>query len=185
MEEIVLSAEDIARIVERLGADLTRDLANEERPPVFLCVMKGALPFYSDLIKQVNLPIVCDYLQISSYGGGMSSSGSITMAKDIATDLDGRTVVVVEDIVDTGLSISYLVNHIQTKFKPKKVLVCALFDKVLARKVNVKVDYAGTQLPDAKFLVGYGLDYRQLGRNVPYVFVPTKDEIEVWDKLEV
>ena len=184
MEEIILSEQDIARIVDELGARLTKDLANEERPPVFICVMKGAMPFFSDLIKKVKLDIVCDYVQLTSYGGGLASSGTISMDKDIATCLDDRTVVIVEDIVDSGLSIDFLTKHIQSRFKPKKVLVCALFDKFCARKNEVTVDYSGARLPEAKFLVGYGLDYRQLLRNVPYVYVPDKEEIAAWDELD-
>lgn len=185
MKEIVLSEEQIALIVKNLGEKLTHDLANEKRPPVFLCVMKGALPFYSDLIKEVKLDIICDYVQLSSYDGGLASRGTISLDKDIATDLDGRTVVIVEDIVDSGLSIDFLLKHINARFKPEKVLVCALFDKFVARKNHVKVDYCGAKLPEAKFLVGYGLDYRQLLRNVPFVYVPDEEEIAAWDKLDV
>ena len=183
MEELVLSKEDISRIVKELGARMTEDLANEDKPPVFLCVMKGAMPFYSDLVKEIHREILCDYVQISSYEG-TSSTGSIKLQKDVATDLTGRTVVLVEDIIDTGLSIQYLVKHIEDNFKPKRVLVCALFDKYLAHKdVPIHVDYCGKRLEETKFLVGYGLDYKQLLRNVPYVYVPTKEEIETLDSL--
>ena len=183
MKELVLSQEEISVIVKRLGAELTRDLSGEKVPPVFLCVMKGALPFYADLIKEIKIDIACDYLQLTSYGGGLSSTGTVRLDKDVAAQLDDRVVVIVEDIVDTGLSMKFLLEHIHARFKPKKVIVCALFDKEIARKVPVKVDYVGMKLEEAKFLVGYGLDYKELLRNIPYVYVPTEDEIAALDAL--
>jgi len=182
MKEVILSQEDIRDIVKDLGARLTHDLASEERPPVFLCVMKGALPFYSDLIKEVKRDIVCDYIQISSYGGGLSSSGTIHLTKDLDEDLNGRTLVIVEDIVDTGLSMHFLLEHIHSRFKTKKTLICALFDKDVNRKNEVRVDYCGRKLREDKFLCGYGLDYKEILRNTPYVFVPTDEEIDNWNK---
>ncbi|MCR5348720.1 MAG: hypoxanthine phosphoribosyltransferase [Bacilli bacterium] len=181
MKELVLSEEDISAIVQRLGKRLTEDLADEKVPPVFVCVMKGALPFFGDLIKQVKRDIVCDFIQLTSYNGGLSSSGTVRIEKDIQTDLDDRTVVIVEDIVDTGLSMQFLLEHINSRFHPKRLLICALFNKEKARKVPVKVDYTGVVLNDTKFLIGYGLDYKELFRNLPYVCVPTEEEIAAVD----
>ena len=182
MEETILTKTQIEEIVERLGKKLTEDLKDEEKPPVFLCVMKGAMPFYSDLIKHVDLDMVCDYIQLSSYEGGLASTGQVKMLTDVSVDLAGRTVVIVEDIVDSGLSMSFLTKYLQDKYQPKRILICALFDKFCARKNPVKVDYAGYRLNESKFLVGYGLDYKQLLRNVPYVYVPSPSELEGWDK---
>ena len=183
MKEIVLTQEQIVELTKALGKKLTNDLALEERLPVFLCVMKGALPFYSDLIKEVKRDIVCDYVHITSYHGGLSSSGTIRLEKDISENLDGRTVVIVEDIVDTGLSMHFLVEHIRSRFNPKRILICALFDKACARKNEIKVDYCGATLTESKLLVGYGLDYREALRNVPYVYVPDEEEIARLDQI--
>ena len=183
MKEVVLTEKEISDILDRLAGELDRDLANEEKPPVFLCVMKGAMPFYSDLIKRVKRNIVCDFVQLTSYCGGLASTGNIHLEKDIATNLDGKTVVIVEDIVDTGLSMKFLLEHINFRFQPKKVVVCALFDKEIARVNDVKVDYVGMTLHESKFLVGYGLDYREILRNVPYVYVPDKEEIASYDAM--
>ena len=185
MKEMVLTEQEISSIVKRLGEELTRDLALEAKPPVFLCVMKGAMPFYSDLIKCVKRDIVCDYVQLTSYCGGLASTGQIRLDKDIAGDLNGKTVVIVEDIVDTGLSMKFLLDHIRSRFQPKRILVCALFDKEIARVNDVKVNYVGVTLHESKFLVGYGLDYKELLRNVPYVYVPDKEEIASYDAMEL
>ncbi len=182
MKEIVLDEQTIAQKVQELGAKLTEDLKDEEKVPLFLCVMKGAMPFYSDLIKHVKCPILCDYIHITSYDGGLSSSGTVRLEKDIANNIDGRTVVIVEDIVDTGLSMEFLIKHIRSRGNPKRIVVCAFFDKYLARKNEVRVDYSAVRLEHAQFLVGYGLDYRELFRNVPYVYVPDEEEIAAVDR---
>ncbi|MBQ7250362.1 MAG: hypoxanthine phosphoribosyltransferase [Bacilli bacterium] len=182
MDHIVLSQEEIQAICKRLGAQISEDLKDEPIPPVFICIMKGAAPFYNDLVKNVSINIVCDYMRLSSYAG-LSSTGNVKMAQSLHEDITDRTVVIVEDIVDTGLSMDFLLRYINEHYKPKKVLICALFDKVLARRNEVKVDYVGHVLDKNEFLVGYGLDYKELLRNVPYVYVPTKEEIAALDAI--
>ena len=182
MDHMVLGQDEIQAICKRLGAQLTTDLKGEKLPPVFVCIMKGAAPFYADLIKHVDLNIICDYMRLASYAG-LSSTGTVKMAQSLHEDVTDRTVIIVEDIVDTGLSMDFLLHYIAEHYKPKKVLVCALFDKIHARKNHVKVDYAGYVLEKNEFLVGYGLDYKELLRNVPYVYVPTMEEIAELDKL--
>ena len=179
---MVLSQDEIQAICKRLGEQITNDLKGEELPPVFICIMKGAAPFYADLIKNVKLNIVCDYMRLSSYEG-LSSTGSVKMAQSLHEDITDRTVVIVEDIVDTGLSMDFLLHYINEHYSPKKILICALFDKVIARKNDVKIDYVGHVLEKSEFLVGYGLDYKELLRNVPYVYVPTEEEIAELDKI--
>ena len=112
----------------------------------------------------------------------MSSTGKVHMAQDLTLDVKDRTIVVVEDIIDTGYSMQFLLEHLKKK-GPKRILVCALFNKKKARVVDVPVDYVGYELKDSKFLVGYGLDYQQMQRNVPYVYVPTEEEIKRLDEL--
>lgn len=182
MQELVMSHEEIEEAAERIGDALTLRLKDEKKLPVFICVMKGAMNWMVDLIEHVKMDIVTDYIQVSSYEG-TSSTGTINLKKDISQDVEGRTVVIVEDVIDTGLSMHYLIEHVKKNFSPKQVLVAALFDKQAVRKEHVKIDYVGKVLKENKFLVGYGLDYRGLVRNVPYVYIPTHEEVENWDRI--
>lgn len=181
MKELVMSHEEILEACARIGGALTERLKAEEKPPVFICVMKGAMNFMIDLIENVDMPIFVDYIQISSYEGS-KSTGKINLKRDISTNLEGRTAVIVEDVIDTGLSMKYLVEHLQTNFHPKQIIVTTLLDKAVARKVPVAIDYAGKILNENKFVVGYGLDYKELHRNDPYIYVPTPEEVTEMDE---
>lgn len=181
MKKLVLSQEEIAQICKKLGKQISDDLRNEPAAPVFIGVMKGALNFYYDLIKCIDINITTDFIQVSSYFG-TDSDHQVKLIRDIKENIKGRTVVLVEDIVDSGNSISFLVKYLAT-FSPKKVLITSLFDKVNAREVNIKVDYCGQQLTQNDFLVGYGLDYKEFLRNVPYVYIPNEEEIKKLDDL--
>lgn len=182
MKELVLSESDIKTIVSRIGKQLTEELSKEEKPPVLLGVLRGAMPFYQDLVREIHLNFFCDYISVSSYEGGLSTTGKVHLTKDSSIDMKDRVVVVVEDIVDTGYSMQFLLEHLRKK-GPKRIIVCALFDKRKSRVVDVPVDYVGHELKDSKFLVGYGLDYQEMLRNVPYVYVPTEEEIKELDEL--
>jgi hypoxanthine phosphoribosyltransferase len=182
MKEMVMTEADIVSACRRLGRQLTEDLKGEEKLPLFVCVMKGAMPFMVDLLKYVDVPLIEDYVQLESYSG-TKSTGEVRLLRDLSTSIDGRSVVIVEDVVDTGLSMAFLTKHIRESGKPKRVLVCALFDKKIARQIEVKVDYAGRVLSENKFLLGYGLDYKGLKRNVPYVYIPTSEEVKAMDEL--
>lgn len=181
MKEMVMSEEDIRLACERIGGELNQRLAKEEKLPLFVCVMKGAMEFMVDLLKNVKVPLLEDFVQVSSYSG-LHSTGKITLNRDLQTSIDGRSVIVIEDVVDTGLTMHYLLEHLREIGKPKQIILCALFDKKTARKIEVQVDYCGRVLPDNKFLVGYGLDYKGLYRNLPYVYVPTSEEVEAMDR---
>jgi len=181
MEELVMSNREILDACERIGADLTNRLKGVSGIPLFVCVMKGAINFMVDLMQNVEMDILTDYIQIRSFEG-MESTGKVTLIKDASHRVKDRTVVIVEDVVDTGISMDFLTKHFQ-ELGAKEVIVVALFDKKDARKVPVKIDYVGKVLEGSKFLVGYGLDYRGLMRNVPFVYVPTKDEVAEWDAL--
>ena len=176
MREMVLTEEQIYSACERIGDRITEDLRNDERIPVLIGVMKGGVPFMIYLIKYINIPIMMDFIQVSSYSG-TSRSREIKLVKDLTYDIEGRTIILVDDVVDSGHSLLYLVNHIYEHYKPKKILTCALFDKVNAREADIKVDYCGKILNENKFLCGYGLDYYEVYRNVPYVFVPDTEEL--------
>ena len=180
MAKVVLSEKEIQKICERLGAEITETLKDEERIPVFVGVLKGSVNFMMDLLKHVKIPIYTDYIQISSYHG-VNSTGNVQLVKDISYDCEGRTVIIIEDIVDTGCSMSFLINHIKTH-NPKRILICALFNKEFERIKDVNVDFKGYELRDNKFLIGYGLDYFELQRNVPYVVAADEEDIEKLDE---
>ena len=177
MEELVLSFEEIDAIAKRLGKTLTQDLASDEKTPLFICVMKGALNFMAELIKHVSLPILTDYVQLSSYQG-TKTTGQVNFKHMLESNPDGRTIVIVEDVVDTGLTMEALENYLRTNFKPKRILLCSLFDKVNCRTVPAKVDYVGKTLTENKFLIGFGLDYDELERNTTYVYTPDKNDLD-------
>lgn len=182
MQEMVMSEENILGVCKRLGKEISRDLSNEEKLPIFVCVMKGAIQFMVDLMKHVTIPSIIDYVQLSSYEG-TSSTGNVKLIKDMSYSVDDRTIVIVEDVVDTGYSMEYLLKHLYAIGKPKRVLICALFNKVNAHKVDIHVDYVGEELKENKFLLGYGFDYKDIQRNIPYVYVPTTEEIAEMDRI--
>lgn len=177
-----MSEEEIQSACVRLGSLISQDLRNEKKPPVIMGVMKGALHFMCDLVKHINIPILLEYVQISSYYGE-KNTGKIRLIKDIGYDLNDRTVVIVEDVIDSGNSINYLINLIKEKYHPKQILICALFNKINARESFIEVHYTGKILTENKFLVGYGLDYKELLRDIPYVYVATPEEIKGYDEL--
>ena len=180
MDKILLTEQQITDICIKMGKQITEDLKNEEKIPVFVGVMKGALNFMYDLLKRIDMPLYTDFIQISSYVG-TQTSGVVLLSKDVTMDLTGRTVVIIEDVIDTGISMDYLVKHMMKK-GTKRVLVCTLFNKTIARKLPVQIDYYGALLEEDAFLLGYGLDYREIHRNEPYVFTPAKGEIAELDK---
>lgn len=180
MKRVVLSEHQITAACGYLGANLSAELKNEAKTPVFLCVMRGGLPFMADLIKQLDIDILWDYIQISSYES-FEGTPIVSLAKDVSIDLSERTVVIVEDVVDTGLTVRFLLEHLKKNFNPKRVLVCTLIDKIKARRYEVPIDYYGLRFEENEFLLGYGLDYKGLMRNTPYVYVPDEEERAKWD----
>ncbi len=165
--EVFISEEDIAIRVQTLGNAITKDFANEEL--VVICVLKGAFVFCSDLIKKINLPLRIEFLSASSYGDGTVSSGVLKMQMDVSCSLEGRNVLLVEDIVDTGLTISEIVKHIENH-NPKSVRVASLLYKPEKLKHSVTIDYLAFEIED-RFVVGYGLDYAGRFRELPYLGV--------------
>jgi len=178
MKELVMSHEEIVEAVTRIGKELTEFLKNDAKPPLFVCVLKGAANFALDLVAQIKIPLFLDFVQVSSYEG-VASTGHIHMKKELSNpEIQTDTVVIVEDIVDTGLTMAYLVEHLQNMLHPQRIIVTALLDKICARKNDVRVDFRGKALTEDKFVVGYGLDYKELFRNVPYIYVPESKEIK-------
>ena len=155
-----------ARIAE-LGAQITRDYADD--PPLLVCVLKGAFMFLSDLARGIAGDVSLDFMAVSSYAKGTTSSGEVRVLKDLDTPLDGRHVLIVEDIVDTGLTLSYLQDTLRAR-GPKTLRTACLLSKPSRRKTDVKVEYVGFTIED-RFVVGYGLDYAEHYRNLPHIAV--------------
>jgi hypoxanthine phosphoribosyltransferase len=160
---VLFGREDIRRRIEELGRTITGDY--EGRAPVMISVLKGGSVFLADLIRTVELPVSIDYMSISRYGGATESMGRVRIVKDLEDDVGGRDVIVVEDIVDTGLTLGYLISVLESR-NPASVAVCALLDKTVRRIAPLEIRYRGFECPDV-FVVGYGLDFRERYRNIP------------------
>ena len=167
LSQVLLSEAQIAARVGQLGRQLAVDYV--ERDPLLVGILSGSFPFIADLVRAMNLALEVDFMAVSSYGDRTSSSGVVRILKDLNTSIAGRHVIVVEDIVDTGLTLHYLYENLRTR-QPASLKVCALLDKREARKREVEVDYVGFHCPN-EFVVGYGLDYRGRYRNLPFIGV--------------
>lgn len=168
IESIVLSEEDIKSIVTKMGADISRDY--EGKNPLIVAVLRGAFMFTADLMRAITVPCSVDFMAVSSYGNGVKSSGVVRIVKDLDTKVEDRDVIIAEDILDSGLTLSYLVRLLKSR-KPASVEVAAFSVKdIPGHTPAVKPRYVGTHVPDA-FIVGYGLDYAERYRNLPYVGV--------------
>jgi hypoxanthine phosphoribosyltransferase len=165
--------------VAELGREISRDY--EGRVPVLVGILKGSVVFLSDLVRHLDLKLEVDFISISSYGDGTSSSGTVRLLKDLDLDVSGRDVLVVEDIVDSGLSLAYIRKNLAAR-NPRSIAIAALLDKRERRTNEVKVDYVGFQVPD-EFVVGYGLDYQELYRGLPHVAILGPDDIEATASL--
>ncbi len=165
IKEVLLSEEEIQVKVKELGVALSEQY--EGRFPLVVGILKGALPFMSDLIKRMNVHIEVDFMDVSSYGNKTVSSGEVKIIKDVNTSVEGRDVLIIEDIVDSGLTLNYLVDLFHYR-KAKSVKVVTLLDKPEGRKVALKPDMVGFEVPN-EFVVGYGLDYAERFRNLPYI----------------
>ena len=169
--EVLLSEEEVDRRIREIGEQISRDYAGKKVHLV--CVLKGASFFMCELAKRITVPVSLDFMSVSSYGGDTKSSGVVKIVKDLDEPLTDRHVIVVEDIVDSGRTLSYLLEMLKSR-GAADVKLCTLLDKPDRRVVDVRVDYTGFQIPDA-FVVGYGLDYDQKYRNLPYIGVVNFD----------
>ena len=160
---VLFGREDIRRRIEELGRTITGDY--EGRAPVLVSVLKGGSVFLADLIREIRLPVAIDYMSLSRYGGALESMGRVRIVKDLEQDVGGRDVIVVEDIVDTGLTLSYLISALQSR-EPASIEVCALLDKTARRIAPLTIRYRGFECPDV-FVIGYGLDFQERYRNIP------------------
>ncbi|WP_373044082.1 hypoxanthine phosphoribosyltransferase [Vulgatibacter sp.] len=168
MVEVMLSREELAARVRELGEQITRDFAGKEL--VMVGVLKGSFVFFADLVRSVDLPLRTDFLSVSSYGGSNTeSTGVVKFTQDLSRPIAGQHVILVEDIVDTGLTMKYLLENLQTRH-PASLSVCSLLEKPERAKVEIDICYKGFTIPDA-FVVGYGLDYDERYRNLPFLGV--------------
>ena len=165
--EVLIDERAIAAKVRELGKAIADDYRGKD--VVLVSILKGALPFLADLMRQMPIPLALDFLEVSSYGEATESSGVVRILKDLAKPIEGRDVVVVEDILDTGQTLAYVIEHLRSK-QPASVRLCTLLDKPARRIVPIRIDYRGFEIPD-KFVVGYGLDYAERYRNLPFIGV--------------
>ena len=166
--EILLTEEQIATRVAELGARISADY--QGRPLTLVSVLKGSLPFMADLMRAISIPVQIDLMEVSSYGGtATETSGLVRILKDLSASIAGEDVLIVEDIIDTGLTLNYLIRYLRGK-NPATLRICTLLDKPARRLVEIPVDYIGFEIPD-QFVIGYGLDYGEVYRNLRFVGV--------------
>jgi hypoxanthine phosphoribosyltransferase len=165
--EVLVPDEDLQRRVAELGAEISRDYAG--RDLVMVGVLKGALLFIADLMRQLTVPCEVDFMAVSSYGSSTDSSGVVRILKDLDAPIEGRDVLIVEDIIDSGLTLQYLLRNLRAR-NPGSLEVCALLTKPARRRVELPIRYVGFEIPN-RYVIGYGLDYAQRYRNLSYVAV--------------
>ena len=167
IQRTLFSQDEIDRRLDELAAEINRDYAGKE--PMLISVLRGSFVFMADLTRKITLPCTVDFMAVSSYGKGTTSSGQVQITKDLSDDIEGKDILVVEDILDSGNTLSYLMKLLQARH-PASIRLCTLLDKPERRVVPVQADYVGFTIPD-EFVVGYGLDYAEKYRNLPYIGV--------------
>ncbi len=167
IERVLISEEELQKRIAELGKQVAADYADKE--PIFVGVLKGVVNFFTDMVRAT--PIRCQYefMAVSSYGSGTSTSGTVKLLKDVTCDIKGRHVVILEDILDSGLTLKFVTEHLRA-MEPASLKICALLDKPERRKVDVYADYIGFTIPN-EFVVGFGLDYQEFYRNLPFIGV--------------
>lgn len=167
-ERIIISEEEIAKAVKKIGEQINKDYEGKEIS--FISILNGAYPFTADVLRCVDVDCTVDFMQVSSYGDSTSSSGTLKIKRDISGNIENRHVVILEDILDTGFTLRNLTNYLKSK-NPASIKICTFIDKPARRTEDIASDYAGFVFDEDLFLVGYGLDYAQKYRNLPYVAV--------------
>lgn len=167
LERVLITKEEIHEAVKKLGQQITEDYAGKE--PLMVCILKGAVMFYNDLIREIDLPVTMEFMAISSYGNSTKTSGVVNIRKDMDVDVTGRDIIIVEDIVDSGMTLSYLKKVLETR-NAASIRIATLLNKPARRRIDLDVEYYCFNIPDA-FVVGYGLDYAEKYRNLPDIGV--------------
>ena len=172
IEKVYYSAEELSAVVKKLGAQISADYKGKNL--MLVSILKGSVVFMADLMRAITVPCEIDFMCVSSYGNSTENkSGAVRILKDLEVNLEGRDVLLVEDILDSGRTLSYVISVLRTR-NPKSIKICTLLDKPERRVVDLKADYSGTSVPD-EFVVGYGLDYAEKYRNLPYIGVLKKE----------
>jgi len=172
--EILITEEQIQAKIRELGQLISRDYAGQDL--LLICVLKGAISFLADLMREITIPHEIDFMAISSYGASTESSGVVRILKDLDTNIEGRNVLIVEDIVDTGRTLDYITQNLKTR-RPKSVRICTLLNKPSRREIDIPLDYVGFEIPN-KFVIGYGLDFAEIYRSLPYIGVLKKEKYD-------
>lgn len=176
IERILISEEQLQKRVKELAAEISRDYADKN--PTMVCILKGSVMFYADLLRAMPIPVTLDFMAVSSYGNKTKSSGEVEIRKDLSTSIEGKHVIIIEDIVDSGFTLSYLTRMLSSR-GAKSIKLCTLLDKPARRApgITLKSDYSGFVVGD-EFVVGYGLDYAEKYRNLPYVGILKREVYE-------
>ena len=167
IDRVLISEEELSKIVKELGAKITEDY--KDKNLLLISILKGSVTFMADLMREINVPCNIDFMAVSSYGSGTKSSGVVKIIKDLDSSIDGKDLLIVEDILDSGRTLNYI-KEILLARNPKSIRICTLFDKPERRDVDLYADYIGSNVPN-EFIVGYGLDYNEYYRNLPYIGV--------------
>ena len=184
MEKLILSEDEIVRVCSRLAKEIDSKLDETKNGvPVLVGIMNGALPFLYELVKHIKHPIEIDTIKASSYSG-TETTGKVNITKEPDINLEGRDVILVEDIIDTGITMHYLREYVKEKYKPKNLYICILVKRETEKaQYDELADFTGLSTDEQRYIVGFGFDYYGLWSNEPYVFVPSKKDIEEWDKI--
>ncbi len=167
IREILISKEQLMKKVKEIGHNISEDYKDKQL--LIICILKGGVIFTADLIKEITIPVELDFLAVSSYGMSRNSSGVVRIQKDLESDVKDKHILIVEDIIDSGLTLKYI-KELLAKREPASIRICTILNKPERRKANIAIDYVGFNIPD-EFVVGYGLDYAEKYRNLPFVAV--------------
>jgi hypoxanthine phosphoribosyltransferase len=174
IEQVLINEEALAKRVEALGFQITEEY--KEKDLLVVGILKGSNIFMSDLVRKINLPLRMDFMVVSSYGNATESTGVVKILKDVEANIEGKHVLIVEDLIDTGLTLKYLKEMLYTR-KPASIRICTLLEKPARRQEAVDVDFVGFEVPD-EFIIGYGIDYAERYRNLPYVGILKREVYE-------
>ncbi len=172
--EVLLTEEQIRQRARELGQQISADYKGQDL--LLVCVLKGAITFLADLMREITIPHAIDFMAISSYGASTESSGVVRILKDLDSNIEGRNVLIVEDIIDTGRTLSYITRNLRTR-RPKSLRICTLLSKPSRREIEIPLHYVGFEIPN-KFVIGYGLDFAEIYRSLPYIGVLKQEKYE-------
>lgn len=173
---VLITSEEVSKKVKEIGAKIDRDYADCEEQVVLVGILKGSVMFLTDLARNLKLPIALDFMSVSSYGSGTTSTGDVRVLKDLDQNIEGKHVIIVEDIIDTGYTMNYIVSSLLSR-GAKSVKIASLLNKGERRLVDVNIDYLGFEIPD-EFVVGYGIDYAEKYRNLPFIGIIKREVYE-------